>query len=233
MGTGEIQERILFAGQEVSIKWSRRRRSIGLTVTGEGRVVIAAPQGASKILLIQALTRHRAWIARKVAEREESWARLSPGTVFFRGQAYRLALAPEAPAPVTLAGGEIRIKGATAAAGGPLLQAWYLQEADRMMRERVDHYARDLGLKVSRVELREWKRRWGECHPQEVLRFNWRLILLPPEVLDYVVVHELAHLRVPGHTPRFWREVEQTLPDYRQRRQWLNRYGGPFLLWGL
>ena len=229
----EIPERILFAGLEVSIKWSTRRRSIGLTVTGEGTVVIAAPVGVSRALLVQALTKHQAWIKGKLAERREAWARLQEGTVFFRGQAYRLALLTEAAAPVTAEGGEIRIKGATAAAAWPLLRAWYLQEADRIMRERVQHYARGLGLQTPRVELREWKRRWGECHPQEVLRFNWRLILLPPEILDYVAVHELAHLRVPGHTPPFWQEVGKTLPDYRGRRQWLNRYGAPFLLWRL
>ncbi|MEW6658860.1 MAG: M48 family metallopeptidase [Thermodesulfobacteriota bacterium] len=97
----------------------------------------------------------------------------------------------------------------------------------------IKHYARDLGLKGLRVELREWRRRWGECRFQEALRFNWRLILLPLEILDYVVVHELAHLLEPGHNPRFWQRVEETLPDYRQRRYWLNRYGTPFLLWTL
>ena len=63
------------------------------------------------------------------------------------------------------------------------------------------------------------------------LRFNWRLIMLPPEIIDYVVVHELAHLLAPGHNPRFWGVVAAILPDYQARRRWLNRYGSPFLLW--
>lgn len=228
------QERLVFAGREVRIRRSPRRRTIGLTVTLAGEVVIAAPRGVSGEVLLQALNRHRAWIERKVAERREAWDRLTEGAVFFGGQAYKLVLDPEAAAPVARdAAGEIRVRAATAPGAWPLLRAWYRREAERLIRERVIRYAGKMGLKVLRVELREWKRRWGECHPLEALRFNWRLILLPPEVLDYVVVHELAHLREPGHTPRFWQGVEGVLPDYRQRRQWLDRYGAPFLVWRL
>jgi predicted metal-dependent hydrolase len=233
LGDRGKQETILFHGQEASIRWSRRRRTIGLMVTGEGKVVVAAPQGTPQARLIEALARHRDWIARKVAERQESWARLQEGGVFFRGQGYRLALLPEAAAPVELADGEIRVKAAQESAAWGQLRDWYRQEAERLIRERVNHYAWEMGLKVRRVELREWKRRWGECHPQKALRFNWRLILLPPEILDYVAVHELAHLQAPGHTPRFWQRVEQILPDWAERRRWLNYYGTPFLLWRL
>ena len=81
------------------------------------------------------------------------------------------------------------------------------------------------------MELKGWKRRWGECHPDGTLKFNWRLILCPPVVIDYVVVHELAHLKVAGHNPRFWGQVAKVLPDYAARRRWLNREGAPFLLW--
>lgn len=233
MQAREKQEKILFDGREASIRWSRRRRTIGLTVTGEGEVVVAAPQGTPQARLMQALTRHRDWIARKVAERQESWARLQDGAVFLQGQAYRLTLLSAAAAPVALDAGEIRVRAATEAAAWPLLRAWYRREAERQIRQRVNHYAREMGLQVLRLELREWKRRWGECQPQEALRFNWRLILLPPEILDYVTVHELAHLQAPGHTARFWQGVEQILPDYAERRQWLNRFGTPFLFWRL
>jgi hypothetical protein len=233
LGEREPQEKILFEGLEASIRWSRRRRTIGLTVTGEGQLVVAAPLGTPQARLTQALTRHRDWIARKVAERQESWARLEEGAVFFLGKPYRLTLLPKAAAPVELGDGEIRVKAAKEAAVWRQLRAWYFQEAERLIRERVNHYAREMGLEVRGVELREWKRRWGECHPQEALRFNWRLILLPREILDYVAVHELAHLQEPGHAARFWQRVGEILPDYAGRRQWLNRYGTPFLLWRL
>ncbi|MHB8069648.1 MAG: M48 family metallopeptidase [Desulfobaccales bacterium] len=224
-------ERLRFEGLDVTVRRSRRRRSLGLTVTVEGRVIVAAPPGASKDLLLQVLLKHQAWIKRKVEASRDAWERLPQGAVFFLGRAFRLALLSKATPLVHLARAEMRVQAGTAAAAWPLLQAWYRLQADRLLRERVKHFAR--GLKALRVELREWRRRWGECHPQEALRFNWRLILLPPEILDYVVVHELAHLQEPSHNSLFWQRVEQTLPDYRQRREWLNRFGSPFLLWTL
>ncbi len=84
-----------------------------------------------------------------------------------------------------------------------------------------------MGLAVPSLELRNWRRRWGECHLQGHLRFNWRLVLLSPDILDYLVVHELAHFIVPGHPPRFWREVEKYLGDFAARRRWLRVYGPP------
>lgn len=233
MKAKEKPEKIILDGREAYIKWSRRRRTIGLSVTATGQVIILAPQGASKDFLSQALNRHQDWIERKVTERKESWSQLREGAVYFLGQTYHLTLDPAAVVQVALGQGEMQVKAATAAAAWPRLVAWYCREAERLIRARVEHYAGDMGLKVHRVELREWKRRWGECRPQEDLRFNWRLILLPPETLDYVVVHELTHLREPGHSSRFWQGVERVLPDYRERRGWLNRYGSPFLLWRL
>jgi len=88
-----------------------------------------------------------------------------------------------------------------------------------------------MGLAPPPLEVRNWRRRWGECHPDGRLRFNWRLVLLPPESLDYLVVHELAHRLVPGHPPRFWQTVAKYLPDYAARSRWLRLYGAPFLLW--
>ena len=94
------------------------------------------------------------------------------------------------------------------------LVAWYAERAFGLLQDRVRHFAAAMGLTPGPVELKEWKRRWGECHPDGTLKFNWRLIMCPPEVIDYVVVHELAHLKVPGHNPRFWGVVEKVLPDY-------------------
>lgn len=233
LGTEAMPERLRFEGLDVTVRRSRRRRSLGLTVTVEGRVIVAAPVRASRDLLLQVLLKHQDWIKRKVAASQDAWARLPQGAVFFLGRAYPLSLLAQGKTPVKLARAEMRVQAGTTAAAWPLLQAWYRREADRLIRERVQHFSRGLGPKALRVELREWKRRWGECHPQEALRFNWRLILLPPEILDYVVVHELAHLQEPSHNARFWQRVEQTLPDYRQRREWLNRFGSPFLLWSL
>jgi predicted metal-dependent hydrolase len=221
-----------FHDLNIEYRLSRRRRSIGLMVTVTGKLVVSAPPGTTRADLDRALTRHQAWIDAKVAERREAWGRLTPGTAFFLGQTYRLSKAPGPGAAVELAAGELTVRPPGGAPDlWPTLEAWYRRQAANFLGERVRHFGIELRLAVRELELKAWKRRWGECHPDGRLRFNWRLILLPPPIIDYVVAHELAHLLVPGHNPRFWGVVGRAVPDYAERRRWLNRYGSPFLLW--
>jgi len=216
---------------EIEYRFSPRRQSIGLMVTAEGKLVVAAPRGTPAAQIARALAHHRGWIEQKAAERQEAWARLKKGAAYFLGQPYRLTISNHGQEPVALRGGEIRVRPELADSLWPPLRTWFIRQAERHINARVSHYAPQMGLKGRPGELREWKRRWGECHPDGHLRFNWRLILLPPAIIDYVVVHELAHLLAPGHNRRFWGVVAAILPDYRARRDWLNRYGTPFLLW--
>jgi predicted metal-dependent hydrolase len=221
-----------FDDLEIEYKFSRRRKHIGLMVTAVGKLVVTSPAGTSRDTIARALDHHRAWIARKTAARQAAWEPLKDGVAFFLGKPYRLRAVRAAAAPVELGREEMRVALA-AAAQDPwkVLKSWYRLQAESLIRARVDYYGAQMRLTVGPVEMREWKRRWGECHPDGKLRFNWRLVMLPPEVVDYVVVHELAHLKVPGHNPRFWREVAAVLPDYAGRRQWLDHAGTPFLLW--
>jgi predicted metal-dependent hydrolase len=217
---------------EIEYRLSRRRQSIGLMVTAQGKLVVSAPVGTSEANLRRALDRHRNWISAKVAERREAWDRLQEGTAHFLGQSYRLVATQGRGEAVELGREEIRVRpGSPASDLWPPLRAWYRRQADLLLRERVRHFGVEMGLAARGLELRDWKRRWGECHPDGKLRFNWRLIMLPPAIIDYVVVHELAHLLAPGHNPRFWGVVGTAVPDYAARRRWLNRYGTPFLHW--
>jgi predicted metal-dependent hydrolase len=219
--------------QELDIEYrlSSRRKSIGLQVTVTGKVVVTLPRGTSQENLARALAKHRGWIERKVVERQAAWEQFKEGEAYLLGQPLRLMVLRGAKGAPTLNGKEIRVPLPGGADLWPRLVAWYADRAFILLRERVSHFGATMGLAPGPVELRGWKRRWGECHPDGQLRFNWRLVMCPPEVIDYVVVHELAHLLVPGHNPRFWAQVAQVLPDYAARRRWLNREGSPFLLW--
>jgi len=216
------------------LRRSRRRRTVGLTVSDTGELVVYAPRGLSQEALEGVIEKNRAWIAKKQAERREAWALLQAGKVYYRGEVLTLRLVSQGPADVRLSGGVLLVSpGPDPGELWPQLLAWYRQEAEAILTARVKHFASRMGLAAPPVEVRDWRRRWGECHPGGRLRFNWRLVLVPPEILDYVVAHELAHLKVPGHPPRFWQEVGLYLPDYAARRRWLNREGAPFLSWRL
>ena len=90
---------------------------------------------------------------------------------------------------------------------------------------RVAYFADKIGVSYGRITLRQQKTRWGSCAANGNLNFNWLLILAPPEVLDYVVVHELCHRKEMNHSQAFWKEVEAILPDYREREKWLKDNG--------
>jgi predicted metal-dependent hydrolase len=216
---------------DIEYRLSPRRRSIGIQVTTEGKVVVTLPRGASRESLDRALEKHRAWIERRVAERQAAWGQFKEGEAYFLGEAFRLTVLRGATGAVNLNGPEIRVSLPEGADLWPRLVAWYAERAFTRLQERVAHFAAQMGLQPGPVALKGWKRRWGECHPDGALKFNWRLILCPPPVIDYVVVHELAHLKVSGHNPRFWAQVAKVLPDYAARRRWLNRAGAPLLLW--
>ena len=219
-------------GLTFRLRVSRRRRSVGLTVTDTGELLVHAPRGLSSEAIHRVIQKNRAWIDNKQAERREAVNRLKPGKVYYRGKALRLQLTPRGQTGIRQAEDVLLMNLEEPNADPwPRLVDWYRQEAAILLTQRVNWFATHMGLTPPPLEVRDWRRRWGECRPDGRLRFNWRLILLPPESLDYVVVHELAHLLVPGHPPHFWREVEKYLPDYADRRRWLRVYGPPFLFW--
>ncbi len=94
-----------------------------------------------------------------------------------------------------------------------------VEKAMEIFPKRVEYYARLMGISYGRITIREQKTRWGSCSGRGNLNFNWKLTLMPPEILDYVVVHELAHRKEMNHSRDFWKIVEQVLPDYQKRRK--------------
>ena len=99
------------------------------------------------------------------------------------------------------------------------------ESARSVLAQRTAYFARQIGVTYGRITVRDQKTRWGSCSQTGNLNFNFRLILAPPEVLDYVVVHELCHRRQMNHSAQFWQEVAQVLPDYRKRKAWLTENG--------
>jgi predicted metal-dependent hydrolase len=105
------------------------------------------------------------------------------------------------------------------------LKDWLAKEAHRHLDERVRLHAKRLGVTAKRIAVRDQTSRWGSCSTTGVLSFSWRLIMAPPEILDYVAVHEVAHLKEMNHGPRFWALVAKTMPGMEEAKRWLQIYG--------
>lgn len=110
------------------------------------------------------------------------------------------------------------------------LKARYIQAAKEYFPKRAAYYQQFTGGNYTRITIREQKTRWGSCSSRGTLSFNWKLMLAPPAVLDYVVVHELCHLKHMDHSPAFWQAVEAVLPGYKELRKWLKEHGSELRL---
>ena len=102
------------------------------------------------------------------------------------------------------------------------LRQWYERQAREILGSRVFHYCRLMDLDIETLSVRGQRRIWGSCQPRKkAISLNWKMIMSPMHVIDYIIVHELSHLKVPNHSKRFWKHVEDVLPDYKDRQKWL------------
>jgi len=206
---------------------SPRRQTIELTVERDGRLVIRAPERAIPQRLEAFVHKKRMWLYEKLAEKEALRHRLEPkeyvaGEGFgYLGRSYRLALVAAQEAPLRLEAGRFKLRRSEAPRGRAHFVRWYTERGRAWLRRRVKALAPRLGVGPAGVDVRDLGYRWGSCAKDGRLYFHWRTLLLPPRIAEYVVVHELVHLRCRHHTPEFWRRVERAVPDFAARKQWL------------
>jgi predicted metal-dependent hydrolase len=222
-----------------------RRRSIGFSVGADG-LSVRAPTWVTLAAVDAALRDKSAWILRKLGEARERQQRLEHARIVWQdgavlpylGAPLRVVLDPGARVAGALC---VAGEGATAARhlhiGLPgtarpeqirdAVQAWLMRSARLHFTGRLDHFAPLLGVRWTRLRLSSAQTRWGSARADGSISLNWRLLHYPPSVIDYVVAHELAHLRVMDHSPRFWDTVRTVVPDYAALRRHLHDEPAP------
>jgi predicted metal-dependent hydrolase len=202
-------------------RWARR---YVLRVTADGNLRVTVPRGASIAGGIAFAEREAAWIARE-------WATLQARTtwgggtrVWYRGVLLTLGLDDGA-----VLCGEDRVMCGPRQDVRAVLQDRWRALAARELPPRCLALARAHGLSPASVRVRDQRSRWGACSGKGAITLNWRLLQMPPDVADYVMLHELAHLRQPNHSRRFWREVDALCPEWRSAERWLRAHGRELL----
>lgn len=216
---------------EFELRASSRRRTLQVTVDRKGELILFAPSDCDPKRMEEFVRSRRFSIYGKLAEKE-SVHRVIPGREYvsgegfpYLGRSYRLLLVDKQSAPVKLEAGRFKMLRSAASDGSRHMMAWYSEHARPWLNGRVDRFASRLGVEPSDVAVRDLGYRWGSCGRGGKLYFHWRSILLPPRVVEYVVVHELVHLSEAHHTPAFWQRVERAMPDFAVRKQWLAENG--------
>jgi predicted metal-dependent hydrolase len=226
-------ESLTVDGLRFCVRWSTRRRTIGITVKRDGELILAAPSRTSGRTLEAVAREKLPWVRRKLADFEALGPPPEPrqvvaGELFpYLGREYRLALVDRPSQPVAIRAGLLHVDRALDGEARAAVVAWYEARAREYIAAAVERFVPLVGAAPAGVVVRDLgKRRWGVCdHRTMTVSFHWQLIANPPDLVDYVVVHELAHLHEPNHGPAFWRRVECVMPDRKQRRERLARRG--------
>jgi|AntAceMinimDraft_1070359.scaffolds.fasta_scaffold25459_2 hypothetical protein len=222
------------------VKRSGHRKTVGLTIERDASLVAHLPNDADLDQACELIRTRLVWVYQKLAEqrgqgREGVFRRpefVDGEGFYFLGRHYRLKLVdilPDAlPVPtVRLQGDRLLLRREQGESGEKRIAEYFTRAAHSYLNEAVSKWKRIVGVEPARfVQVMDLGFRWASCSSDGTLNFHWRVMQLPPQMIDYVVVHELVHLKVPDHSPSFWKSVGQVLPDYDARRSWLKEKGG-------
>lgn len=221
-------------GFEAEVVRSDRRKTVTIKVE-EGKVSILVPRRADTDRIAALIDRKTRWIREKLLlQRQHPPPKpkeyVSGESFTYLGRNYRLKVESGPGDPVRLQGGRLMVRVPPATTQRePYVQAaltaWYRARAAEKLGEKVARYAGLVGRSPTSVRIRTYKSRWGSCSAKGDIQFNWKIIIAPNRIVDYVVVHELCHLRRHDHSPEFWKCVERVLPDYAERKEWLKLKG--------
>jgi predicted metal-dependent hydrolase len=206
----------------------RARRFIVKVDPSTGEVSVVAPSSRSFDRALDFARKEKDWIAGRLADVPQPVQLEVGSVVMFKGVEHVIRSGDGKGSPVWIdrdgARPTIRVGGRPEHATRRLLD-WLKREARKRIDERVATYSAALSVRPKRITIRDTSSRWGSCSSARSLSFSWRLILAPPSVLDYVVAHEVAHLRELNHKPRFWRLVESMVPEVERSQAWLSTHG--------
>lgn len=204
-----------------------RRRTLALIIEKDGSLLVRAPLRLSIKNIEETILAKADWIAQKqaLAQQNPSQARekqYRDGVEFpFLGQRYPLKIIEKQPEALTFTSDGFYLAQRAQKNALQAFESWYRQQARQLLSKRVAELAAEHGFHVKNVRITSARTRWGSCSTKGSLNFSWRVVLLPMPVIDYVILHELAHLRFHNHAAPFWNLVATLLPDYQQRRNWL------------
>lgn len=222
---------------EYSIKRSKRKKTLAITISSSAQVIVLAPYFVSKERINRIVQKKIPWIFKKqeyfkqLAELFPEKEYISGEQILFLGRKYRLKIKE----------GEKKCSSVPKMVGRKIfistnqnlepdekkkfikdrLLNWYFSIAAQIIKPRVERYSKLMNIIPRGIKIKDHKKRWGSCSTDGILRFNWRIAMAPISIVDYVVVHELCHLKIKNHSADFWRFVSLAMPDYQSRRHWL------------
>ena len=215
---------------QVEVVRTDRKRSASIHLLGD-LVRVSVPMTLSDSRIRDLITKRAPWIKNKLQEQFDRpnippREYVSGETVTYLGKNYRLKVLIGDQPSMKLRGGYVEAT-VTKADIDPknsirsLLKEWYKSHAENRLGEKTKRFAKIIGVKPSSVTVKDYKSRWGACSIKGEISFNWRIILAPHSIVDYVVIHELCHMLEHNHSSKYWKHVERYVPNWKECREWL------------
>jgi predicted metal-dependent hydrolase len=212
------------------------RATTDIVIERDGKIVVRPPANYSPEQVDAVVESKRLWIYRNLAE----WKDLNASAVarewvngesfLYLGRAYRLTLVSGQDRALKLKEGRFRLSRELIEPGGPAaarraFEHYFSEKGTQRFSDRVACFAPKVGVVVAGIKVKDMGYRWASCGSGGILNFHWKCMMVPPKIIDYVVVHELCHLHHRNHNDAFWNEVDKVMPDYRERKEWLRKHG--------
>lgn len=225
----------------IEIIRTERTKSASIQLVDEV-VKVTVPKTLSDLRIQRLIAKKSAWIKQKI-QFQSQYPQLKQkefvnGEAFtYLGRNYRLKTVSGPLGLVKMKSGYLEVGvpdnlsySSNEALIRPSLEAWYIGHALSKLSKKTQRYADILGVDVGTVSVKNFKSRWGSCYISGDITYNWRIIMAPQPIVDYVVVHELCHRLEHNHSPRYWRHVQNIIPDFKDRRSWLKTNGSALII---
>lgn len=217
------------------------RKTTDIVIERDGVITVRPPADYSPEMVDAVVESKRMWIYRNLAEWKDLNASVvarewvNGETFLYLGRAYRLALVSNQGAALLLKEGRFCLDRTLIEKDGieaseHAFEAYFTDKGQERFKDRVAYFSPKVGVQITGIKVKDMDFRWASCGVNGVLNFHWKCMMAPPKIIDYIVVHELCHLHQANHTDAFWNEVDKVMPDYRERKEWLRKYGASLTL---
>lgn len=221
---------------QYTVHRQKNRKTIGIKLIDAQQLTVTIPLRCTLDIVTEVLEKKSRWITtqsqrlKQLTTQTVNQHLVDGAQLLYQGRPLTLRFIHRSAAQpiVRIDGNQLVVTlmpGVSPQTAPPLLRQWYIQEAGRCLQEKTHTWAKTIGVQPQQLTIKDQKSRWGSCSSIGNINYNWRIIMAPPAVIDYLIIHELCHLREPNHSPRFWNLVTRFSPAAYQHRQWLKENG--------
>lgn len=232
-----MNEHITLEDLEIEVRRSPRRKHVDLVVDRQGQIVVSVPDKLTSDEIYRICKEKKVWLYQKLGRKQdslfdaESKKYVTGEGFYYLGRKYRLKLvygSSKDDSAFQFRNSRFLLHADKAQQGHDLFIKWYTEHAQRWLDKKVDQLGVRVASHPTSVKVRDLGYRWGSCTKSERLYFHWRIILLPPERIEYLILHELVHLIEHSHSSDFYRRLSWACPNYKEHENWLRLHGDEY-----